>query len=181
MRLTTPPQSAASLGNEVPNVDAIYVDRGRSLLLDLRTQDVFNQSDSTPLPSLISADIALSSAFRRSSQQLLLSSFTNSTQHKPKPARKLSDSFSGQVGRPSRQLNRTSLSVDGGEASDSEEEVDSGLMMMGGSGKRSYSMLHLTQSFRQRRDSYQQSSLKAFTADITSSKKGIKKPRPPYT
>lgn len=165
---------SADTRDHVPSVDAVYVDRGRSLLLGLRAQDLFNQYDSpcTSLPGLISADIALTSAFRRSSQQFLAFS-SNRTQLKSKSTR---NSFS--------ELSRPCIFVDGGGGggegvggSESEEEVD-----VGGIGKRlrSQSMLHLKQSFRQRRTSQQRlAPSKLFTAELASKK--IKKPRPPYT
>jgi hypothetical protein len=142
-------------GHLSPTVDAVYVDRGRALLLELRAQDLLNLDDmgANPLPSLASADSAVSSVFRRTSRQLV-----TSVSQRTK-GRKLSDSFSIGIN-----------SVDNG--SDSDEEVD------GANCRRTQSMLHLKQNFRQRKA--QQIATKNISLELAS-KKIVAGPRPPYT
>lgn len=151
--------------SQPPSVDAVYVDRGRALLLDLRAQDLLNQDTSSALPSLISADAALSSAFRRLSRPLISSVSQHSSLVPDKP-RKLSDPFG-------IKLSKSSIDVVGSES----EEEDS---VVGGSGHprslRSRSMLHLRPSFRQRR----KRTVTVSHADGPS-KKNPKAPRPPHT
>lgn len=149
-----------------PSVDAVYVDRGRALLLELRAQDLLNLDDAetTPLPNLISADLAVHSLFRRSSRPLVasLSSLTPSK-------KKLVDPFGiGAKG-----------SIDDG--SDSEEE---GVVVGSRANhtRRTQSMLHLKPHFRQRKGQ-QAAVAKGSSAGSgeVASKKNVATPRPPYT
>ena len=152
-----------------PSVDAVYVDRGRALLLDLRAQDLLNldEAETTPLPSLVSADLAVHSLFRRSSRPLV----TSLSQHSLAPSKKkMADPF----GISSKS------NVDNG--SDSEEE---GVVIGGRANhtRRTQSMLHLKPHFRQRK-AHQVVVAKGSSAGgggESASKKNIAAPRPPYT
>lgn len=131
-----------------PNVDAVYVDRGRSLLLELRAQDLLNQDSlhSTPLPSVVSADMALSSLFRRSKKPILHSMSQHSSPALTRTKRLTETVGGGAVGI---KLSK-STSFDRIQGSDSEEEGE-GEEDQVVFERRSHSMLHLKSSFRKRR------------------------------
>ena len=166
-----------------PSVDAVYVDRGRALLLELRAQDLLNPDNTAegeataPLPALISADVALRSLFRRSSQQLV----TQSASHHGLPAsghqRKLSDPLFTISTNSVVDVGGGRGGGGGGGGSDSEEEGGASMP------RRSQSMLHLKPSFRQRRlKRAKGGSLGASRAPSSaSSSKTVAVPRPPYT
>lgn len=153
---------SVSDGNLSPSVDAVYVDRGRALLLELRAQDLLNLegTESGSLPALGSADVAVHSVFRRSSRPLVTSASHQATSR----SRKMSDPFG---------LNRNTI-----DGSDSEEEDGVGV---GGARRRSQSMLHLKPSFRQRKA--QKAASKGFSSSSGEllGRKNIATPRPPYT
>ena len=154
--------------HQSPSVDAVYVDRGRALLLELRAQDLLSADslDITSLPSVSSADVALSSLFRRSSSKPLLHSVSQHNSPVVGRSRKLSDPFSVKLGRM-------------GQGSDSEEEEEGGLGGRGAFERRSHSMLHLKTSFRKRKPKFASSS----SVELTSRKPSGKIPHPlaPYT
>lgn len=150
-----------------PGVDAVYVDRGRGLLLDLRAQDLLNQDtgDSAPLPALVSADVALHSVFRRSSRPLVVSASHLGN---------LAAAAGGNRKLPSFVATGRN-SFDGG--SDSDDEAPP----IGGT-RRTQSMLHLKPHFRQRkaqRDVARGASLDS--GEGGSRKSTMATPRQPYT
>lgn len=150
--------------NLSPSVDAVYVDRGRALLLELRAQDLLNLegSEAGPLPSLSSADVAVHSVFRRTSRPLVSSVSQLATSR----SRKISDPFG---------INRNTM-----DGSDSEEEekfvpVGKGLR------RRSQSMLHLKPNFRQRKPQKAVSKGLSSSSGELAGRKKVAAPRPPYT
>lgn len=154
-----------------PSVDAVYVDRGRTLLLELRAQDLLgmDSGDSTPFPSLVSADAALSSVFRRSSKPLVSSvSQYSSPVFKSK---KMSEPFGIKFDRPS---------FDRESDSEEEEEEDGPMASTHGFPHRSHSLLHLKRNFHQRRA---HQSLRKGSASSLERGSGSqnKTPRLPYT
>lgn len=168
MQQVTAPSNSHTPSSHAPSLDAVYVDRGRALLLDLRAQDLLNQDfrDSSLLPALISADIALRSVFRRSSKPLLSVVSQHSVHSPPSSSRvrKHSDPFGFRA------------SSSKGSESDEEEGPESGHLDRS---RRSHSMLHLKPSFRQRKRSQRGDS--PSSGDLRTSKKGITTPRPPYS
>lgn len=149
-----------------PSVDAVYVDRGRALLLELRAQDLLNLegTESSPLPTLTSADVVVHSVFRRSSRQLL-SSASHHSSPMPSRSRKLSDPFG-----------ITRNIIDAG--SDSEEE---GVAVGGAHRRRSQSMLNLKPIFRQRKAQRGMARGSSLGGTELSIKRSVSAPRPPYT
>lgn len=145
------------------SVDAVYVDRGRALLLELRTQDLLNVEslEASPLPTLASADSAVHSLFRRSSQQLVTSASQRGSLT-PAKGRKLSDPFG---------ISRNNID----EGSDSE---DDGVVVGRANRRRTQSMLHLKPHFRQRKAATKGSS--SGSGELAG-RKNIAAPRPPYT
>ena len=167
MQQVTAPSNGHAPNSYTPSLDAVYVDRGRALLLDLRAQDLLNQDfrDSSLLPALISADIALRSVFRRSSKPLL-SVVSQHSVHSPPSAR---------VRKHSDPFGIRSSSSKGSESDEDEEE---GPHLVGS--RRSHSMLHLKPNFRQRKVRSQRGDFPS-SGDLRTSKKGITTPRPPYS
>lgn len=157
-----------SAEHQLPSVDAVYVDRARALLLELRAQDLLNldQDCSTPLPSLVSADAMLSSVFRRSSKGLVHSVSQHGIAATSSKPRKLSDS-----------VNPWLLNTRPTKLSDSEEDESPGEGAFSRSNRRSHSMLHLKTSFRKRKA--EQSKSVSSVEQTTS--KTTKPPRPPFT
>lgn len=164
MQQVTAPLNGHAPSSHAPILDAVYVDRGRALLLDLRAQDLLNQDfrDSSQLPALISADIALRSVFRHSSKPLLSVVSQHSVHIR---VRKHSDPFGI----------RTASSK--GSESDEEEGPESGHFDRP---RRSHNMLQLKPSFRQRKVRSQRGDSPS-SGDLHTSKKGITSPRPPYS
>lgn len=146
------------------SVDAVYVDRGRALLLDLRAQDLLNleSTESGSLPALSSADVAVHSVFRRTSLPLVTSVSSLTTSR----SRKVSDPFG---------LNKDSV-----EVSDSEEE-EGVAVVTGRLRRRSQSMLYLKPHFRQRKPPQKVVSKGFSSSRELSGRKNVAAPRPPYT
>ena len=152
--------------NHPPNVDAVYVDRGRALLLELRAQDLLNRDleHFSSIPCLLSADTALSSLFTRSSRPPVATS-SQRDHVSPKKSRKATDPIFGVRFNSARRL-----SIEGSE---SDDEV-------GGSSEkpfRTQSMVHVKPSFRQRKIHHSHS----LTGAFSDSKKVVKALRPAYT
>lgn len=167
-----------------PNVDAIYVDRGRSLLLELKTQDLFHHDDNhSLLPSLLSADMALASRFNRSSSKHSISASQHSSPFLS-GKRKLSDSSDFKSSLAMKFGSSTDVSAAGGggggdDGSDSDGETPDGTGSGGGGSKkihrRSHSMLQLKPNFRHRKMTIR--STDSFSGKV----QAIKTPCPPYT
>ena len=167
LQQTTPPPSPQ--GGSCPSVDAVYVDRGRSLLLELRAQDFLNQDlgETSPFPSLLSADIALASLFTHSSKQ--------PTSHHNSPissrTRKLSDPLFGIRFGSTRSLSTTE-GVAAASDSDDDDAIAGPL--------RSHSVIYLKPSFRKRKFQHLYSNL--YTGDTEKGyKRTIKSTRPAHT
>ncbi len=131
----------------MPSVDAVYIDRGRALLVQLKAQDLFMQDFEgiSALPSIQTADSALSSMTTKLASLLKRSSSQRSS---PFISKKLSDSLGIRSSVVNRSFSvRSSNAKTGGSDSDNE-----GLPTKGSaSPQRSHSMLHQKRTFRKRK------------------------------
>ena len=142
MQENTPPLLGHASSMHVPSVDAVYIDRGRALLLELKAQDLLscNLEAISSIPSLQCADSTLISLSTHLKSQWIPSA---SPQHSPSTSfrnRKFSDPSGGYY------------QAEPG-ASDSEEDLpDTGSDWSSSpSPHRSHSMLHLKRPLRQKK------------------------------
>ena len=157
--------SHQSDNSRCPSLDPMYVSKGRSLLYELRMQDLFNPDlgQNTPLPSLLSADVALASHLARSNRQLSSSRSYHSSPITSNRVRKLSDPVFPRFNSARK------LSFEAGSDSDDEDNAAGSIQKSSGH-VRSHSMLHLKTSFRQRKQKHQlhaNSSAELFTKSTT--------------
>ena len=136
MQGSTQPPSGHAHSMHMPSVDAVYIDRGRALLMELRAQDLLSCDFEamSSLPSLQSADLALFSLSTHLTRQLQSLQRSSSVTVRE---RELSDP-------PSILLSQEEKFV---RSSDNHELGVSSSSLP----RRTHSMLHLKRPFRQRK------------------------------
>ena len=143
-----PPPPGHAQFRHTPSVDAMYVDRGRALLVQLKAQDLFLQDfeEISSLPSVQMADSALSPISSKLTAQV-----KRSSSHRSSPLISHRKKNSDPLGLRNLSTNRSFSVRNSKNESDSEE--DDRNSKHSSSPRRSHSMLHQRRTFRKRKSS----------------------------
>jgi len=149
MRETLPPPPGHVHLRHTPSVDAMYVDRGRALLVQLKAQDLFLQDfeEISSLPSIQMADSALFSVSGKLTAQV-----KRSSSHRSSPLISRKKKNSDPLSLRNLSVNRSfSVRSSTHKLNESDSEGDDKASKSSSSPHRSHSMLHQRRTFRKRK------------------------------